>query len=141
LKLETTINSLLTRCINLILNAKAFSFKWHTCQFISTLRNRLATWLRLRFVRFHATSCLVNNKRVLLFAGSHMLLRLKCKKRGSSYELLPAWPKSNSCYCSMNSRACLHCALNSFFLFLKTVEACLHCSVNVNTNFFLFFLN
>jgi len=54
------------------------------------LGTRLAMLLRPRFVRFHATSCLVNNKHVFLIAGSHMLLRLKRMKRGSSYELLPA---------------------------------------------------
>jgi len=79
------------------------------------LRNCLAMWLRPPFMLFHATSCLVNNKRVLLFVGSHMLLRLKCMKRGSNYELLPARPKSNSCYCSVNSGACLHCSPNIFF--------------------------
>ena len=94
---------------------------------ILLVRNRLATWLRPRFVRFHATSCLVNNKRVLLFVGSHMLLRLERMKRGSSYELLSARPKSNSCYCSENSGACLHCSLNSFF-FLKTGEQWRHAS-------------
>jgi hypothetical protein len=99
-----------------------------TQQVSKIFRNRLATWLRPRFVRFHATSCLVNNKRVLLFAGSHMLLRLERMKRGSSYELLPARPKSNSCYCSVNSGACLHCSLNSFFFFLKTDEQWRHAS-------------
>jgi len=93
------------------------------------LRNRLATWLCPRFVRFHATSWLVNNKHVLLFAGSRMLLHLKRKKRGSSYELLPARPKSNSCHCSVNSGACLHCSMSSFFFF-ENSGACLHCSLN-----------
>jgi len=120
------------------------------------LRNCLAMWLRPRFMQFHATSCLVNNERVLLFIGSHILLRLKHIKRGSSY--LPARPKSNSCYYSVNSGACLYCSLNSFCFFWKqwrhasTVRWIgfffkisvvnwfhLHCSLECEQQLFLFF--
>jgi len=118
LNLFLLIYSIITCAFFFVLNKKLIQInKYNKCNQVHILRTCLSTWWRPRFVRFHATSCLVNNKRVLLFTGSHMLLRLKRIKRGSSYELLPAWPKSNSCYCSVNSGACLQCSLNSFFFF------------------------
>jgi len=54
----------------------------------TSLRARLALWLRLRFIENAIHSCLVNRKIDLLFTRPHLIFALGTQERKSSHFLL-----------------------------------------------------